>query len=323
MQTVDYRWSRRVCFSRSSTNCHSLLLISESWESLRVCLTQCLTHLRSQPKDANLVWWTLCDFIPKSPPSLFLAFQSHHRIASTVWARTLVQSCRKAFALRERGNRRAGVLFSVRGFFFFFLTCPCEGVGELATVNFQGNLTKSQVFHPCANSIVCVCFMRYRIHVFLSFVFGKKKKENYVSFKHVDPCLWLHRSQMSQLLLLTHPHSQTQRPLAISPVSKYLWHVSVYWYVAVCCSVIQHIWVFQVSLFPPLKPFFWWEMGERQLFTDNPACQHVCFTWTFLWWHLKFYSLSFWLKSLSSRSLRYPKIRVTHGYLHCAISCKL
>lgn len=130
MQTVDYRWSRRVCFSRSSTNCHSLLLISESWESLRVCLTQCLAHLRSQPKDANLVWWTLCDFIPKRPPSPFLAFQSHHRIASTVWARTLVQSCRKAFALRERGNRRAGVLFSVhsrRGFFFLLFDVSVRG----------------------------------------------------------------------------------------------------------------------------------------------------------------------------------------------------
>lgn len=128
MQRVTYRWRRRVNSARSSTNCHNLLLISESWESWRVSLTHRLTHLRSQPKDANLVWWTLCDFILKGTPSLFLSFQSHHPIVSQLERGRLFRVVVKRS--ESEADRRAGVLFSVhllRGFFLFLFDVPVRG----------------------------------------------------------------------------------------------------------------------------------------------------------------------------------------------------
>ena len=159
-----------------------------------------------------------------------------------------------------------------------FLTCPCEDVGERATVNFQGNVTKSQVFHPCANSTVCVCFMRCRIHVFLPSVLKKKKKEedDILLKLHVDPYLWLNGSQMSQLLLRTHPHSlgkqkdHWQYELCLN-----IWCLLIRCYLLLCDSAYLRV---SGKPFPTSQTVFLiLEIVERQLPTSNPACRQVGF----------------------------------------------
>lgn len=261
MQRVTYRWRRRVNFARSSSNCHNLLLISESWESWRVCLTHRSTHLRWQPKDANLVWWTLCDFILKNTPSLFLSLQSHHPIVSQLERGRLFRVVEKrswfAFALREWGRSpgRCPLICSLTTSFFSFCFWRARARALVSAQRWilKGIWGKAR-FSICAQTALCASFsMHYRIHVFLSLVFEKKKRNimifhlnnmlihiyDYIVVKCHSCCSWR-----------IHTVSANKRPLAVLTVSKHLWHVGVYWYVAVCCSVIQRIWVFQVSLFP-------------------------------------------------------------------------
>lgn len=217
MQRVTYRWRRRVNFARSSTNCHNLLLISESWESWRVCLTHRSTHLRWQPKDANLVWWTLRDFILKNTPSLFLSLQSHHPIVSQLERGRLFRVVEKrswfAFALREWGRSpgRCPLICSLTTrFFLFVFDVPVRGRWWARNGEFWREFEEKPGFpsarkQRCVRLFLCITGSTCSSHLFLE---RKKKKYNDISLEqHVDPYLWLHRSQMSQLLLLTHPHS--------------------------------------------------------------------------------------------------------------------
>lgn len=232
-------------------------------------MTHCLTHLRSQPEDANFVWWTLCAVIPKSFPVPFpLLSESFSR---AVRARTFVQSCRKVLlvcfcAPRARWSPgRSPLLWSLTTRFFSFSFWRARARASVSAQRwiFKGICRKARfsIRAPtewCA-SVLCATGSTCSSH----WVLKNKMKYNYISHIVVKR----HRCCSRRI----HTVSANTKATGSINVSKHLWLVGVYWYVAVCCSVIQHIWVVQVSLSQPLKPFFWKWDRDSSLSPTQPA----------------------------------------------------